>query len=157
VNLALAIPARLRAADFELSGCAQALQRGLAEAAAYAPTDALSVLGAGYRESEEALLYWTGPYVLDEILHELVEARASSGLPLAAREMRVAVRRARQHALETYPEWRWPRRVVAALTLAYLVGAALRRAAAIRRMDADDPLTGTYLKLIETRSAWMPT
>jgi len=32
-----------------------------------------------------------------------------------------------------------------------------RRCGAIRRMSDDDPLTATYRKLIETRSAWMPT
>lgn len=157
MNPALATPARLRVADFELSGCAQALQRGLAEAAAYAPAQALALLEQAYRESEEALLYWTGPYVLEDALHALTEARALSGLPLAEREVRVAIRRARAYALEAYPEWRWPREVVAALTLAHLVGAALRRAAAIRRMDDDDPLMATYLKLIAARSAWMPT
>jgi hypothetical protein len=67
------------------------------------------------------------------------------------------VRRAREFALEAYPDWRWPRSVVGALTLVYLLGALLRNCAAIRRMDDDDPLTATYRKLITTRSAWMPT
>ena len=32
----------------------------------------------------------------------------------------------------------------------------LRGGAAVRSMDERDPLVGAYLKLIETRSAWMP-
>jgi hypothetical protein len=165
VNLPLASlgPARYRVLDFEVSGCAQSLQRELEDAAAYAAPEALAPLEKTYRECEAVLLYWTGPYVrsqggapleanpLEEVLHELTARR-----PLGARELRVAMRRARAFALEAYPNWRWPPRVVGALTLVHLLGALLRRCAAIRRMDDDDPATATYRKLIEIRSAWMP-
>ena len=93
---------------------------------------------------------------LDDVLHYLTVERARSERPLSPRELRAAMRRAREFALEAYPAWRWPMRVVGALTLAYLLGALLRRCAANRSMDDDDPLTQTYRKLIENRSAWMP-
>lgn len=161
--------ARFRVLDFEVSGCAQSLQRELERAADYAPREALAALEQAYRECEGVLLYWTGPYAgtqggaaaetnpLEDVLHEWTTQRALSQRPLGARELRVAMRRAREFALAAYPGWRWPRRVVGAFTLAYLLGALLRRCAADRRMDDDDPLTATYRKLIETRSAWMPT
>jgi len=161
--------ARFRVLDFEVSGCARSLRRELDCAADYAPSDALADLEEAYRECEDVLLYWTGPYVgahggafaeanpLEDLLHEHTTGRAHSSRPLGARELRVAVRRAREFALEAYPDWRWPRSVVAALTLVYVLGTLLRNCAAIRRMDDDDPLTATYRKLITTRSAWMPT
>ena len=102
MNLSLARSfgrARFRVLDFEVSGCAQTLQRELERAAAYAPREALAALEDAYRECEA---------------------------------------------------------VVGALTLVYLLGSLLRHCAANRRMDDDDPLTATYRKLIETRSAWMP-
>lgn len=172
MNLSLAgsaARARFRVLDFEVSGCAQSLQRELERAADYAPREALAALEQAYRECEGVLLYWTGPYAgahggaaaeanpLEDVLHEWTTQRALSQRPLGARELRVAMRRAREFALAAYPGWRWPRRVVGAFTLAYLLGALLRRCAADRRMDDDDPLTATYRKLIETRSAWMPT
>jgi len=171
VNLSLARSvgrARFRVLDFEVSGCAQALQRELERAADYAPREALAALEQAYRECEGVLLYWTGPYAgaqggaaaeanpLEDVLHDWTTQRALSHRPLGARELRVAMRRAREFALAAYPGWRWPRRVIGAFTLAYLLGALLRRCAANRRMDDDDPLTATYRKLIETRSAWMP-
>lgn len=161
--------ARFRVLDFEVSGCAQTLQRELERAAAYAPPEALAALEEAYRECEAVLLYWTGPYVgaqgsaspeanpLEDVLRDLTRQRALSRRPLGARELRVAMRRAREFALAAYPGWRWPRSVVGALTLVYLLGSLLRQCAANRRMDDDDPLTATYRKLIETRSAWMPT
>lgn len=94
---------------------------------------------------------------LDDVLHYLTAQRALARRPLTARLVRAAMRLAHGFALQTYPGWRWPRRVVSALTLVYLLGAALRQSAANRRMDGADPLVGSYLKLIETRSAWMPT
>jgi hypothetical protein len=172
VNLSLARSsgsASFRVLDFEVSGCAQALQRELERAADYAPREALAALEEAYRECEGVLLYWTGPYVgahsgaaadanpLEDVLHDLTTPRALWHRPLGARELRVAMRRAREFALAAYPDWRWPRRVVGAFTLAYLLGALLRRCGANRRMDDDDALAATYRKLIETRSAWMPT
>jgi hypothetical protein len=171
VNLSLARSvgrARFRVLDFEVSGCARALQRELERAADYAPRDALAALEEAYRECEDVLLYWTGPYVgahggasaeanpLEGVLHEHTTQRVLSSRPLGERELRVAMRRAREFALEAYPGWRWPRRVVGALTLVYLLGALLRHCASIRSMDGDDPLTATYRKLITSRSAWMP-
>ena len=94
---------------------------------------------------------------LDDVLRYLTTQRALSSRPLSARELRGAMRRAHEFALEAYPDWRWPRSVVGALTLVYLLGSLLRHCAANRRMDDDDPLTATYRKLIATRPAWMPT
>jgi hypothetical protein len=160
--------ARWRAGDFEASGCAHELQRALERARAYAPAQALAGLEEAYRECETALLYWTGPYVvgrggrwdtaspLDDVLEHLTAQRDGRARPLSALELRVAMRRARAFALEAYPAWRWPWRVIGALTLVYLLGALLRRCDAIRRMDDDDPLTATYRKLVATRTAWMP-
>lgn len=160
--------ARWRAGDFEASGCAHRLQRALERAAAYASPGALAELQQAYRECEDALLYWTGPYVLgregrwdtanplDDVLEHLTAQRERRSRPLSALELRVAMRRARAFAREAYPGWRWPWRVIGALTLAYLLGALLERCEAVRRMDDADALTATYRKLIATRSAWMP-
>jgi hypothetical protein len=170
VNLPLASlgAARYRVLDFEVSGCAQSLQRELEDAAAYAAPEALAPLEQAYCECEAVLLYWTGPYVrsrggapleanpLEDVLQELTTQRVLTRRPLGARELRVAMRRAREFALAAYPSWRWPPRVVGALTLVHLLGELLRRCAAIRRMDDDDPATATYRKLIEIRPAWMP-
>jgi hypothetical protein len=54
----------LRVADFELSGCAGRLQQGLRTLESRLEPDALTGLRTAYRDCEEILLYWTGPYVV---------------------------------------------------------------------------------------------
>jgi hypothetical protein len=93
---------------------------------------------------------------LDDVLHYLTAQRVLSRRPLTAAKLRAAMKSAREFALAAYPGWSWRGRVIGVLTLVYLIGAALRGGAAVRSMDERDPLVGAYLKLIETRSAWMP-
>lgn len=150
---------RVRVLDFEVSGCARSLRRSLRRAAAYAPREAIASLEGAYRECADALLYWhegVEARPLEAVIEHLASQRERSPRPLSMPELRTAMRHAREWALEAYPAWRWPERVVGALTLAYLLWALLRHCAANRRMDGDDPVTRTYRKLIENRSAWMP-
>jgi hypothetical protein len=42
--------------------------------------------------------------------------------------------------------------VIGALTLVYLLGVILHR-----QLDRADPVVGAYWKLLEKRSAWMPS
>jgi len=56
--------ARFKAADFELSGCGDWLNRSLKEAEDLADVRELGLLRGAFHECETALLYWTGPYVL---------------------------------------------------------------------------------------------
>jgi hypothetical protein len=58
--------ARFRAADFELSGCGDFLQRSLDQLTAFSSQQAVAPLQAAFDECETALLYWTGPYVLSQ-------------------------------------------------------------------------------------------
>ncbi len=162
--------ARFRTTDFELSGCCEALHRGLR---ALPGGDAL--LEEATAECEAALLYWTGPYVLsqgdfapwnirtlgsqlfvyewgearsdanplDDVLHYIMVQRALRRRPPTAAFLQNAMRLAQDFAVQAYPEWTWRPQVIGALTLVYLVGAALQGSV-------------TYRKLIEKRAAWMP-
>jgi len=47
--------------------------------------------------------------------------------------------------------------VIGALTLVYLLGALLHHAERELRPDHSDPVVKSYWKLIEKRSAWMPS
>jgi hypothetical protein len=166
--------ARFRAAEFEVSGKCQWLQRALKEL-----PQKSALLEDAYYDCETALLYWTGPYVLsqgdfapwnirrfgsqlfvfdwgdthaeasplDDVLHYLMIQRRVKTVPLLRRSMASA----QEFALAAYPEWSWRPRVIGALTLVYLLGVILHRAA-----DRDDPVVGAYWKLLEKRSAWMP-
>src|SRR3954467_14334455 len=58
--------ARFRAADFELSGCGDFLQRSLDQLTTVASAGAVAPLQEAFDECETALLYWTGPYVLSQ-------------------------------------------------------------------------------------------
>ena len=98
----------------------------------------------------------TGANPLEDVLHYLVANAARSGRIDGARPLQAAMQRAQQFAREAYPRWSWRPSVVGALTLLYLIGAWLRRASAMRRIDRNDVLLATYWKLIEARSAWMP-
>ena len=159
--------ARFRATEFEHSGKVQWIQRSL-------PTDA-PLLREAYEDCEKALLYWSGPYVLsqgdftpwnirtfgsqlfvfdwgnayvdasplDDVLHYLMVQRRLKTVPL----LRRAMTRAREFALEAYPEWSWRPQVIGALTIVYLLGAILHRS-----LERAHP----YWKLLEKRTAWMP-
>jgi len=164
--------ARFHAAEFEHSGKCQWIQRSL-------PKDA-PLLQESYYDAEKALVYWSGPYVLsqgdfapwnirrfgeqlfvfdwgnahadasplDDVLHYLMIQRRVKTVPL----LRRAMVRAREFALAAYPEWTWRPRVIGALTLVYLLGVILHRGA-----SRADPVVGAYWKLLEKRSAWMPS
>jgi hypothetical protein len=166
--------ARFRAAEFEMSGKCQWLQRALSEM-----PEKSALLEEAYYDCETALLYWTGPYVLsqgdfapwnirkfgpqlfvfdwgethaeasplDDVLHYLMIQRRVKTMPL----LRRAMARAQEFALAAYPEWTWRPRVIGALTLVYLLGVILHRGA-----SRADPVVGAYWKLLEKRSAWMP-
>ena len=166
---------RFRVAEFEVSGKCQWLQQALAEL-----PEKSAALEEAYYDCETALLYWTGPYVLsqgdfspwnirrfgsqlfvfdwgethadasplDDVLHYLMIQRRLKTVPL----LRGAMARAEEFALAAYPEWSWRPRVIGALTLVYLLGVILHRGA-----DRADPVVGAYWKLLEKRSAWMPS
>jgi len=167
--------ARFRVAEFEVSGKCQWLQQALADL-----PEKSAALEEAYYDCETALLYWTGPYVLsqgdfspwnirrfgsqlfvfdwgethaeasplDDVLHYLMIQRRLKTVPL----LRRAMGRAQEFALAAYPEWSWRPRVIGALTLVYLLGVILHRGA-----DRDDPVVAAYWKLLEKRTAWMPS
>ncbi len=58
--------ARFRAADFEVSGCCQWLQRSLLDCEPLLAASEIETLRCAYHDCETALLYWTGPYVLSQ-------------------------------------------------------------------------------------------
>ena len=180
--------ARFRATDFELSGCAEWLQRSLKKVAAFAAPEEYATLEEAFHDCETALLYWTGPYVaaqgdfapwnirtlgaqlfvsgweraradaspLDDVLHYLVIQRALRLRPVTVRFLRSAMKRAREFALQAYPDWSWRPPVIGALTLVYLLGATLHHALERRRLERADPVVGAYWRLLEKRAAWMP-
>lgn len=167
--------ARFRAAEFEVSAKCQWLYRALNERPGRS-----ALLDETYYDCETSLLYWTGPYVLsqgdfapwnirrfgsqlfvfdwgdthadasplDDVLHYLMIQRRLKTVPL----LRRAMARAQEFALAAYPEWSWRPRVIGALTLVYLLGVILHRAA-----DRADPVVDAYWKLLEKRAAWMPS
>lgn len=94
---------------------------------------------------------------LDDVLHYLMIQRAVCGRPISVPVLQSAMQRARDFAVQAYPEWTWRPKVIGALTLVYLLGTLLHRALAARRIDLADPVVGGYWKLLEKRSAWMPT
>jgi hypothetical protein len=79
------------------------------------------------------------------------------GRPLSVPLLQAAMRRAGEFAVEAYPDWQWRPKVIGALTLVYLLGTLLHRSLELRRLDLADPVVGGYWKLLEKRSAWMPT
>jgi hypothetical protein len=94
---------------------------------------------------------------LDDVLHYLVVQRALSQRPLDAPFLRSAMERARQFALEAYPDWSWRPQVIGALTLAYLLGTTLHHALARSSLERDDdPALDACWKLLQTRAEWMP-
>jgi len=167
--------ARFRAAEFEVSGKCRWLQQALSEL----PENS-ALLESAYYDCETALLYWTGPYVLsqgdfspwnirrfgsqlfvfdwgetyaeasplDDVLHYLMIQRRLKTVPL----LRRAMASAQEFALTAYPEWSWRPRVIGALTLVYLLGVILHR-----RAERSDPVVAAYWKLLEKRTAWMPS
>lgn len=56
--------ARFRAADFELSGCGEWLNRSLRKVEGFADRREAELLRGAFHDCETALLYWTGPYVV---------------------------------------------------------------------------------------------
>jgi hypothetical protein len=93
---------------------------------------------------------------LDDVLHFVMIQRAVYRRPLSVPVLQAAMQRAREFALQAYPEWSWRPKVIGALTLVYLLGTLLHRALAQRRIDLGDPVIAGYWKLLERRSAWMP-
>jgi hypothetical protein len=94
---------------------------------------------------------------LDDVLHYLMIQRALHSRPVTVPVLRQAMSRAAGFALQAYPEWTWRAPVIGALTLVYLLGVVLHRSLARRRIDRADRVCGAYWKLLEKRSAWMPT
>ncbi len=93
---------------------------------------------------------------LDDVLHYLMIQRAVCGKPLTVPVLQAAMQRAREFAMQAYPEWPWRPKVIGALTLVYLLGTVLHRSLTSRRLDPADAVVGGYWKLLEKRSAWMP-
>jgi hypothetical protein len=93
---------------------------------------------------------------LDDVLHYLVIQRTLRQRPVTVRFLRSAMKRAREFALQAYPDWSWRPPVIGALTLVYLLGATLHRALERRHLERADPVAGAYWRLLEKRAAWMP-
>ena len=94
---------------------------------------------------------------LDDVLHYLMIQRALNSRPVTVPVLRDAMRRAAEFAVQAYPEWTWRPPVIGALTLVYLLGVVLHRSLLRRSLDRSDRVVGAYWKLLEKRSAWMPT
>jgi hypothetical protein len=94
---------------------------------------------------------------LDDVLHYLMIQRAVCRRPISVSTLESSMQRAREFAVQAYPEWSWRPKVIGALTLVYLLGTLLHRALAARRIDPEDPVVRAYWKLLEKRSAWMPS
>jgi hypothetical protein len=94
---------------------------------------------------------------LDDVLHYLMIQRALNSRPVTLPVLRDAMRRAAEFAVQAYPEWTWRPPVIGALTLVYLLGVVLHRSLLRRSLDRSDRVVGAYWKLLEKRSAWMPT
>src|SRR5207248_11066393 len=94
---------------------------------------------------------------LDDVLHYLMIQRALNSRPVTVPVLRQAMRRAADFAVQAYPEWSWRPPVLGALTLVYLLGVVLDRSLRNGRIEGADRVVDTYWKLLEKRSAWMPT
>jgi hypothetical protein len=181
--------ARLRTLEFDVSGTGQWLQHSIGRARAFASKRQVQTLEDSYGDCEQALLYWTGPYVLaqgdfapwnirnlgsqlfvidwgqahadasplDDVLHYLMIQRALNSRPVTVPVLRQAMQCAAEFAVRAYPEWTWRPPVIGALTLVYLLGIVLDRSLRNGRIEGADRVVDTYWKLLEKRSAWMPT
>ena len=94
---------------------------------------------------------------LDDVLHYLMIQRALNSRPVTVPVLRDAMRQAGEFAMQAYPEWAWRPPVIGALTLVYLLGVVLDRSLRNGRIEGADRVVDTYWKLLEKRSAWMPT
>jgi hypothetical protein len=94
---------------------------------------------------------------LDDVLHYVMIQRALYARAVTAKFLHSAMKRAHDFAVLAYPEWTWRPRVIGALTLVYLLGALLHQSVAGRGVDRADPIVNSYWRLIEKRSAWMPS
>jgi hypothetical protein len=179
--------ARIRTADFELSGCAQALQRALSETRRLLPAQAAALLDEAVRDCEDVLAQWSGPYVLahgdftpshvswsshgvfvfdwerahaeanplEDWLHYLLRPRALAKRELEPGFLAALLERARGFARRSYPEWEWPRRVIDALALAYLLGETMQRLIDARGVASGDRALNRYWRLLERRDEWL--
>jgi hypothetical protein len=93
---------------------------------------------------------------LDDVLHYLMIQRALRTRPLSVGFLQSAMKRAHEFAVQAYPEWSWRPQVIGALTLVYLLGTVLQHSLARGRLDLADPVTRSYWRLLDKRSAWMP-
>jgi hypothetical protein len=93
---------------------------------------------------------------LEDVLHYLMIQRALPLRPVSAAFLQAAMKRAHEFAVQAYPEWSWRPQVIGALTLVYLLGTVLQHALSRGRLDLADPVVGSYRRLLEKRSAWMP-
>lgn len=104
------------------------------------------------------VINWTsaqgGSNPLADLLHFLITPRAASGVPVSVRVLRRTLDAVGKRAAQIYPEWAWPRVVVAALALAYFVEAILDRCLERRCFDATDLRVRAYWPLIENRAHW---
>lgn len=94
---------------------------------------------------------------LDDVLHYLMVQRTLSSQPVSVPLLLAAMGKAREFAMQAYPEWNWRAPVLGALTLVYLLGVVLDRSLRAQRVDLSDPLVGGYWNLIEVRPEWLGT
>jgi hypothetical protein len=93
---------------------------------------------------------------LEDVLHYLMIQPALRQRRVSAAFIRGAMARAREFALQAYPEWSWRPQIIGALTLVYLLGTVVQHSLARERVELDDAVVGSYWRLLETRAAWMP-
>lgn len=94
---------------------------------------------------------------LDDVLHYLMIQRALNSRPVTVPVLRQSMQCAAEFAVQAYPEWAWRPPVIGALTLVYLLGVVLDRSLRRGRVELADRVIDAYWKLLEKRSAWMPT
>jgi hypothetical protein len=94
---------------------------------------------------------------LDDVLHYLMIQRALNSRPVTVPVLRQSMQCAAEFAVQAYPEWAWRPPVIGALTLVYLLGIVLDRSLRNGRIEGADRVVDAYWKLLEKRSAWMPT
>jgi hypothetical protein len=95
-----------------------------------------------------------GANPVSDLLHFLVVSNLSAG-PLGNRALIATIRNVCVHMRAFYPEWQWSYRVVAALTLAWLIEMLVQRCIETECFDGADPLIRSHWRLIESRSGWL--
>jgi hypothetical protein len=173
---------RFRAADFEVSGCCEWLQKALKGCEHLIDSKRVATLRRAYHECEAALLYWTGPYVLAQgdfapwnirtfgtqlFVFDWGQARAEASplddvlhylmIQRALRERAVSVRflqaaMKRAHGFALEAYPEWTWRPRVIGALTLVYLLGV----ILHRAGAQQPAYDSYWRLVERRRNWMP-